>query len=191
MTHEEHLKRINEIIAERFHKIEERVHAAQTVADLFEQLLDGIEKEFNIPFVWISLADHDDAAPLIEDVQKSDFLQNRFSVVSPELLDQILSGGQKPVLANKDLLPFYRLLPPSRKYFVKSIAVIPFVLNGRVAGTWNNGDADESRYHPDMKTDLIESLAGQISQKLTCLITDKDGLCDRARESEPAGGFHD
>ena len=151
MSDREDLKQINNIIAERFSSIEERIMSAQTIAELFENLLDGVEKEFGVPFVWLSLVNSDNALPVIAGVRESGFLDERCSVVSPELMDQILAGGMKPVLANKDLLPFYRLLPPNRKYFVRSIAVVPFALNGQMIGTWNNGDADENRYESDMK----------------------------------------
>jgi len=185
MSSGEDLKRINGIIAERFNNIEARIMSAVTVAELFENLLDGVEKEFSVPFVWISLVNSDSALPVIAGVRESDYLEDRHSVVSVELLNQILADGMKPVLTNKNLLPFYRLLPPSRKYFVRSIAVVPFTLNGQLIGTWNNGDADENRYDSDMKTDLVEAMAGHLSRKLTQLVTGGES------EFNAQGGSHD
>lgn len=191
MSSEEDLKYFNDIIAERFRRIEDRLASAETVAELFEHLLDGIEKEFSVPFVWLSLTDHDSASPLLDEVRKSDFLKNRFSVVSSDLLAQIIGEDKKPVLANKDLLPFYRLLPPNRKYFVKSVAVAPLVLDGRIIGTWNNGDADATRYEPGMKTDLIASLASGLSRKLERLVAGQSGAAEEMGQGEPAGGLYD
>ena len=185
MSNPEDLKRINDIIASRFRSIEESIKSAETIAGLFENLLDGVEKEFSVPFVWISLMNSDHAVPVIAGVQESDFLNGRYAVVSPELFDQIFSGGVKPVLANKDLLPFYRLLPHDRKYFVRSIAVVPIMLGDRLLGTWNNGDADENRYESDMKTDFIETMAGHISLKLTQLIA------DGKNQTDSPGAVHD
>jgi len=178
MSNGEDLKRINDIIAARFRNLEDRVLSAETISGVFENLLDGVEKEFGVPFVWISLAQVEAAGPVIADVRASDLLNDRYSVVSSELLEQIFAGGVKPVLANKDLLPFYKLLPHNRKYFVRSIAVVPLSLDGRLIGAWNNGDADENRYEADMKTDLIEALAGKISEKLTRLVAAKSGPTD-------------
>ncbi len=178
MSNGEDLKRINDIIAARFQSLEDRVMGADTIAGLLENLLDGVEKEFGVPFVWISLANLEAALPVIADVRASDFLNDRYSVVSFELLEQIFSGGAKPVLANKDMLPFYKLLPHNRKYFVRSIAVVPLTLDGRLIGAWNNGDADENRYEADMKTDLIEALSGKISEKLTRLVAAKSVPAD-------------
>lgn len=191
MSNEDDLKRINDIIAARFRNIEERIMSAESIAGLFEHLLDGVEKEFGVPFVWISLVNTDAAQPVIAGVRESELLVDRYSVVSQDLFDQILTGGIKPVLTNKDLLPFYKLLPHNRKYFVRSIAVAPFTLDGKVIGTWNNGDADENRYESDMKTDFIETMAGHISRKLTLLVADKKAIPNPQRAVEPPRGPYD
>ena len=51
MGKEEDLKSINEIMAARFKKTEDVVVSAENIAGLFENLLEGIEKEFSVPFV--------------------------------------------------------------------------------------------------------------------------------------------
>lgn len=187
MNNEDDLKGINEIIAGRFRKVEEGVLSAETINGLFESLLTGIEKEFAVPFVWLTLIDQESTLPIISEMTSSDILKSRFSVVSREFIEALLPCGMKPVLANKDLKPFYRLLPPSRKYFVRSIAVVPFALDGRMIGTWNNGDADANRYEPDMKTDLIQALADQISRKLSQLINGQKSPSEPNGRHNPSG----
>lgn len=189
MGTEEDLQSINEIMAARFKKTEDVVVSAENIAELFENLLEGIEKEFSVPFVWLTIIDHEKAAPVISEIQSSEMLKSRYSVISQELFEKILPDGDKPVLANKDLQSFYRLLPPSRKYFVKSIAVVPFALDGQIIGTWNNGDADANRYEPDMKTDLIEALAARISRKLSQLVADQNVASGQTGNNNPSGGF--
>ena len=169
MGKKEDIQRINEEIAARFSKIEDDVSSAGTIAGLFEALLDGIEKEFAVPFVWLTLIDNVNAAPLIKVINASDILKNRLCVVSQELFEKIMPEGLKPVLANKDLSPFYKLLPSSRKYFVKSLAIVPFTLDGQTIGSWNNGDAVADRYAADMDSALLASLARRISLQLTRL----------------------
>ncbi len=191
MSNEEDLKSINEIIAARFSKIEDAVESAETITELFENLVDGIENEFTVPFVWLTLMDHQTSTPVINEIKTSERLESRLSVVSKELLEKILTVGMKPVLANQDLQHFYRLLPPSRKYFIRSIAVVPFALDGRFIGTWNNGDADANRYEPDMKTDLLESLAQKLSARLTLLAARKDSETKPADGRNQTGENHD
>jgi uncharacterized protein YigA (DUF484 family) len=81
-----------------------------------------------------------------------------------------MPNGSKPVLVNKDLQLYYKLLPPSNKYFIKSLALVPFKVNGEIVGSWNNGDAYPSRYTPDMETSLLQKLAETLSRYLTKLI---------------------
>jgi uncharacterized protein YigA (DUF484 family) len=190
MGKEEDIQRVNEAIAARFRKIEAGVSSAETIAGLFETLLTGIEKEFDVPFVWLTFIDQENAAPLMTAVNASDILKNRIGVVSSELFAEILPEGLKPVLANKDIQPFYKLLPPSRKYFVRSIAVVPFALDGQIIGAWNNGDADPDRYAADMDTALLSILAGRISLRLTQLVAGKSGISDHRDPDEQPGGLH-
>jgi uncharacterized protein YigA (DUF484 family) len=190
MGQKEDIKRINEEIAARFGRIETGVSSAETIAGLFESLLTWIEEAFRVPFVWLTLIDNISTAPLIDAVNASDFLKNRLSIVSKELCDKILPEGLKPVLANKDLQPFYKMMPPSRKYFVRSIAVAPFALDGQIVGTWNNGDADPERYAANMDTALLSALADKISMKLTALAAGKDAASDHNLNNEQPGGLH-
>ena len=170
MNTEEGLKGINQIIAASFGKVTENVLAAKTVRGLFENLLEGIEREFSIPFVWLTLIENEIDGRLVTELNSSEILKSRFSVVSEDFIKTVLPADTKPVLANRELRTFYRLLPPERKYFIKSIAVVPFTIGGRLAGTWNNGDADANRYEPDMKTDYLENLAAQISRRLDVIV---------------------
>jgi len=190
MGKKEDIERINEEIAARFGRIEAGISSAETIAGLFEALLTGIEKEFDVPFVWLTLIDLENAVPLIDAVNASDVLKNRLCVISQELFEKTLPGGLKPVLANKDLQPFYKMMPPSRKYFVRSIAAAPFALDGQVIGAWNNGDADPDRYTADMDSTLLSALAGKISLKLTQLAAGKEAVSDHNQNNEQPGGLH-
>ena len=166
----EDIKRINEELAARFNKIAEKMQEDQTIAGLFETLFEGIEKEFTVPFVWMTLIDNEKAAPVIAAIKSSEVLRTRLCVISEELFLQIIPSGLKPVLVNKDLQPFYKLLPPSSKYFVKSLAIVPFSIGDQIIGSWNNGDAVGNRYTPNMETDFIAKLAQSVSRSLTTLV---------------------
>lgn len=171
MNKEEDIKRINEEIATRFNKIEERIREAKSITDLFEKLLLGIENEFKVPFVWLTLMNTKRGAPIIVAIKSSDILKNRLRVITPERFGQIIPNGLKPVLVNKNLQPYYKLLPPNNKYFVKSLALVPFKLNDEIVGSWNNGDAAISRYIPDMETGLLQKLSQVVSEHLTELVS--------------------
>ena len=170
MDKREDINIINAEIAARFEKIKARLPEAKNIAGLFEILFAGIEKEFEVPFVWLTLLNMASAAPIIAAVKSSAILKDRLNVVAPESFREILPAGSKPVLVNKDLQPYYKLLPPSNKYFVRSLALVPFKVNGEIVGSWNNGDASNNRYTPEMETALLQKLAQSLSLRLTELI---------------------
>jgi uncharacterized protein YigA (DUF484 family) len=170
MNSTDEIRRRNLEIAAKFSKIEEQLPKAKSIAGLFETLFAGIEKEFVVPFVWLTLIDNENAAPIIAAVKSSEMLKNRLNVISPSLFGHILPAGTKPILANKELQPYYKLLPPINKFFVKSLAVVPFSAREEIAGSWNNGDVNSDRYIPEMETDLLQKLAQKVSVRLTELL---------------------
>jgi hypothetical protein len=173
MNKTEDINSINTKIAASFGKIETDLLEAEDIAGLFEILFTGIEKEFEVPFVWLTLVDTLHAKPIIAAIKSSDILQDRLQVITPELFCELLPAGLKPVLVNKDLQRYYKLLPSNRKYFVKSLALVPFKVNDEIAGCWNNGDAYYDRYTPDMETNLLQDLAHSVSLRLMELVSKK------------------
>lgn len=172
MNKTEDIERINTKIAASFGKIETGLSEAKNIAGLFEILFTGIEKEFEVPYVWLTLMDTVNNKPIIAAIKSSDLLQDRLKVITPGLFREILPAGLKPILVNKDLQPYYKLLPSSRKYFVKSLALVPFKVNDEIAGSWNNGDAYHDRYTPDMETNLLQNLAHSVSVRLIELVSE-------------------
>ena len=171
MNKTEDIERINTKIAASFAKIETGLSEAGNIPGLFEILFTEIEKEFKVPYVWLTLIDTLDNKPIIAAIKSSDVLQDRLKVITPELFREILPAGLKPVLVNKDLQPYYKLLPSNRKYFVKSLALVPFKVNDEIAGSWNNGDAYYDRYTPDMETNLLQNLSHSVSLRLIELVS--------------------
>jgi uncharacterized protein YigA (DUF484 family) len=170
MHNKEDVEDINTKIAAGFENIEKKLADAKNIAELFEILFAGIEKEFQVPFVWLTLKNTLTAAPVIEAIKSSNILKDRLSVIKPELFNEIIPSGLKPVLVNKNLNQYYKLLPANRKYFVKSLALVPFKMNNEIVGSWNNGDARLNRYTPDMQTNLLQKLAQSISFRLNELV---------------------
>lgn len=176
MNKTEDIQRINIKLADSFERIKASLSEANDIAGLFENLFAGIEKEFEVPYVWLTLIDTKTTASVIVAVKSSDVLMDRVKVIKPELFNEILSTGIKPVLVNKDLQPYYKLLPSARKYFVKSLALVPFKIKEEIAGSWNNGDAYRDRYTPEMGTGLLQNLAQVLSERLTELIATSNNI---------------
>jgi uncharacterized protein YigA (DUF484 family) len=171
MSKKENVEHINTKIASGFEKIEKKLAEAKNIAELFEFLCQGIETEFNVPFVWLTLTNVAAVAPVIEAVKSSEVLNQRLNVINPQIFNDFFSAGLKPVLVNKNLKQYYKLFPASRKYFAKSLALVPFKVNNIIAGSWNNGDASPERYAPDMESTLLQNLSKALSVRLKELIT--------------------
>ena len=160
-------KRVNEAIQETFSRIEDSLSAAADVGELIAYVLQQLQEAFTIPFAWFSLVDHPETTGWKEILIKSPFLRDRLNQIDAAAFSELAVKGANPVLANGDLKPFYRLLPQSNKYFIKSIAMTPITMNGVFIGSLNFGDAAPTRYHAEMDTSLLAHLASAVSKNLT------------------------
>jgi len=114
MDKKDNIESINTKIASGFEKIEKKLAEAKDVVELFEILFTGIEEEFNVPFVWLTIADTKKNMRVIETAKSSPFLKDRLNIVKPTFFKEIFSSGLKPVLVNKNLTNYYRLFPENQ-----------------------------------------------------------------------------
>jgi uncharacterized protein YigA (DUF484 family) len=156
----------NEEIAKKIGKIENSLPSFLNAKDLFEKLLVQIEEEFDIPFVWISVATETGFAGLIQLLRTSHIIKERLNIIDRVTFLSIIADSAKPVLVNNDLKPYYKLLPRKKKFFIKSLAIAPIIINSEIMGSINLGDYSNMRYQPGMETGLLEKLVSTVS---TCL----------------------
>jgi uncharacterized protein YigA (DUF484 family) len=161
---------INDEIAHKFRKIEAGLSARRSAAELFEALFVGLETEFGIPFVWLSLIRLPETAGLRKSVEASAFLRDRLNSIDKTPFLEIVPDFAAPLLVSGDLRPFFRLLPCTRKYLIRSLAVSPITLRGTPIGSINHGDASPARYEPGMDTTLLRHLARSVSVSLAKLL---------------------
>jgi uncharacterized protein YigA (DUF484 family) len=162
---------INEGIACKFRKIEVRLARRRSAVGLFEALLADIQREFCIPFVWLSLILIPELAGLQKSMERSPLLRDCLKIIEQAAFLELVPDGVTPLLVTGDLRPFFRLLPPSRKYFIRSLAISPLTLRGRLIGSLNQGDPSLERYEPGMDTTLLMHLAQSVSHRLTHLLS--------------------
>jgi|YelNatPaOPRAMG01_1025707.scaffolds.fasta_scaffold107063_2 uncharacterized protein YigA (DUF484 family) len=169
MSNQGHIRRVNTKIAAGFEMIEEKLKRAGNLVELFETLVEEVESQFQVPFVWLTLVNNEKSAPVIEALQSSELLKERVSLISPVFFREIFPSDLKPVLSNSNLKKYFRLFPADRKYFVRSIALVPFKISEEIWGIWNNGDASPDRYLPDMETTFLQRFAQSFSESLAQL----------------------
>jgi uncharacterized protein YigA (DUF484 family) len=159
----------NDEIARKFGEIEADLVVCRGIRELFERLLSGSEEAFGVPFIWLSLLRRPETEALLKLLGRSDILRDRINSIAPASFLEIVPDAAHPLLASGDLRPFFRLMPPNVKYFLRSLAVAPLTCHGMLIGSLNHGDASPDRYRPGMDTTLLNHLALTVSDHLSRL----------------------
>jgi len=163
------LQRKNEEIAAKYQVVEERLALTDNPVALFEGWMTGMTEAFGIPFLWVSIVHDPENGPLIEKLKSSAMFNGRLNLADGAVFMELAPNGERPVLATGEIRPYYRLLPQN-KYFIKSLALAPITLHGRVIGSLNHGDSSPTRYAPDMDSSLLQQLASHLSRRLSAMM---------------------
>ncbi|HAA04658.1 MAG TPA: GGDEF domain-containing protein [Syntrophobacteraceae bacterium] len=153
----------NQEIADKFFAIEQKILTIDNFKGLLEELLLLIEDLFALPFVWIAMVSDSVLADLLEAAESSVVLQRRLKLVTPDTLHELLGEQAEPFLANDQLKRFSGILPEKQHYLIRSLAMLPLTLHGKLVGSLNLADSDPSRYQPDMDTSFQSQLAVKVS----------------------------
>jgi uncharacterized protein YigA (DUF484 family) len=108
---------------------------------------------------------------LIQLIRASYIIKERLNIIDRVTFLSIIADSTKPVLANNDLKPFYKLLPRKKKFFIRSLAIAPIIVNSEIMGSINLGDYSNLRYQPGMETELLERLVSNVSLCLSNFMT--------------------
>lgn len=155
--------RHNEEIARRFFEIEKRVLTILNYTDFFEVLLAEIRLQFNVPYAWITLIEECGILEFINQVKPSAQLKARLNTVEKITFSRLVGSRMAPLLANRNLNTYVRLLPWGRLGAIKSIAIAPISLDGEIIGSVNQADTSLRRFQPGIDTSLLEQLAVKVS----------------------------
>lgn len=149
------IKEENEMIALKFFEIREHLSSPANAVELYEMILREMEVKFEIPYVWCSVASLPICENLISFLKSSSIITGRLNLIESASLHELFADDKKPILANSDLKRFFKLLPKNNKYFLKSVAIAPVLIDGIIIGTINCGDARKDRYSPEMDATLL------------------------------------
>jgi diguanylate cyclase (GGDEF)-like protein len=154
----------NELTASRFQKVESRILSVLNFKDFFEILLTEIMDTFKMPYVWLTLFEDCEATKVIlKSSNGSPIIQERVNIIPETLFSGLVGDTLSPSLVNDNLQPYFKMLPKNRKYFIKSMAIAPITLDGKLIGSLNQGDSDKERFDPEFDTSLLEQLAVKVS----------------------------
>lgn len=153
----------NDEIWKKFYQVETSILSILNFKDLFEVLLTEISNKFRIPFVWLSIIDKSDVSNLIQSLESSKIVKERLNIIKKNAFLPLINNGTKPLLVNDNLKKYYKLFPNNKKYLIRSMSIIPIVLDGEIIGSLNQADSSFERFEPGIDTLFLEQLATKVS----------------------------
>lgn len=154
----------NEIKSRKFNQVETKILTILNFKDLFETLLSEISKQFNIPYVWITLVKGSDTSRLLlKAFGSSELLPERVNLATRSQFQGLLGTGTTPTLVNQDIHEYRALIPPTSNWLIRSMSMSPITLDGEVIGCLNQADVSSDRFSPDKDPVLLAQLALKFS----------------------------
>lgn len=152
--------RQNEQKMRRFDRIEQRLIASSSLAELIDLLLGDFKTSFELDAVTLMLVDPEyevarllELAPSNKDKFPGLILADRPNLLNVVFVDRAapLLGPLKAALRDTLFEPFPNV--------VQSAALLPLVRHGEIIGSLNMGSRDPRRFEPGSATDFLQRLA--------------------------------
>jgi transcriptional regulator with GAF, ATPase, and Fis domain len=159
--------KVNEEISDKFFAIETEILRTLNFQDLFNILLSAIREKFEIPFVCLALIDDSELSALVKSIVEPRVLEGNVSFAKSELLEGILQGNNAPVFINENLENCHPLFPWMNKAKMRSLAVVPLFIDGKLCGSLNQADPSLTRFRPGIDGKFLSRLATMISISLS------------------------
>ena len=153
----------NEEIAQKFSEIEIRILSVLNFKDLLQVLLDEVQNQFGVPHTWITLIDKSEVTRLVQSIAHSRVFRNRMRLVDRNTFSHLTGNQSQPILINENLDFYRKLFPIDCNNSIKSIAIAPISLDGKIIGSLNQADYSKERFKPGIDSSLLEQLATKIS----------------------------
>lgn len=156
--------RHNEQIALKFFDIERCILSIGRCDQFVSTLTKEVQKQFNVPFVWVNLISEAPLAHLVETLEKTIGLRDRVLFTRRGAMIDAIGAGNKTVLVNQDIGHYWEIIPQSYRSIIGSVAISPLTMDGELVGLFCQADRDEHRYDPMAKdTFLLDQLSIKIS----------------------------
>ena len=156
----EHARR-NERIARTLFEIETEIMRHRDCATFVDCLVDRVRDRFHLEEVWLVLTDIEANDSLMELLSENGALSLILRRETGDYL-HLTQGSHKPVLI-QDARPYRRLVPSGWRDTIRSMAILPLVMDDRLIGGLMLGTSSAGRYQPDMDSFFLEQLAVKAS----------------------------
>lgn len=156
--------RENERIARKFFEIERCILSIGRCDQFVSTLTREVQKQFNVPYVWVNLINEAPLAHLAENLEKTPDLRDRVIFGRRSTMIDVIGSGSKTILINSGIQACNDVIPVAFRDIITSVAVSPLTIDGALVGLFCQADSDPSRYDPHTKdTFLLDQLAIKIS----------------------------
>ncbi|GAA3948435.1 hypothetical protein GCM10022278_04530 [Allohahella marinimesophila] len=162
--------RKNEDIARRMFNLEVAILNISSVQDFLELLHAHLREHFGIDEVWYAIIDKPATQCIRSTLERSEKLGAHWRSVAAVDFHAALKGAREPVLDHCDLSRFRPLTPHRLRPALRSIASLPLLLDGRLAGSLNLGAYDEERYQAGKEAFFLHQLAVKVSLCLSSVV---------------------
>ncbi len=156
--------RENERIALKFFEIERCILSIGRCDQFVSTLTREVQKQFNVPYVWINLINESPLSHVIENLEKTTDLKDRVLFTRRTAIVDIIKSENKTILINEGISVCREVIPASYRDVVSSMAISPLTMDGVLVGLFCQADSNADRYNPGTKdTFLLDQLAIKIS----------------------------
>lgn len=158
--------RANEVIARNLFEIETEIINITQCSEFFGQLLQMVRDKFSIEYAWVAITDTPANAHFIDSLARVESDCDVYRKVSMIDFLQITQSTREPVLKNERIPQLRAMIPKSFLPYLKSLAILPLVLEKKVVGALVLGSPDASRYSPRKDHFFLQQLAVKVSLSL-------------------------
>jgi two-component system cell cycle response regulator len=175
--------RENERVWSGFRRLELRLIGASSLRELLVYLATEFPETFRaVDCVSLACLDPEyEMARLLEQADEVTLPTHAFVSLLPEQLAELCRPPYRAQLGPCDAA-LQALLFPGRRSPIRSIAISPLVLRGRLIGCINQASRDPAHFAPDAATDLLDHLAAVTAMCIDNALTHErlklDGLTD-------------
>ena len=161
----------NEEIARNLFAIEVSILNISSTRAFLELLLNSVLDKFAIKIGWYSVIDSSHTQPLINALKSSEDLTGKWTVLSSVDYLQATKGEREPILDHRKLERFSVMTPNTIRARVKSLAVLPLLIDGRLAGSLNLADDTAERYQSEKEVFFLQQLSVKASLCMSAVVS--------------------
>lgn len=159
--------RKNENIARNLFDIEVAIMNVSRCGEFCTSLVALVKEKFGINHAWLAITDTLANSQLIEVLGSVDEQTPHFVKVPMVDFLQVSQSVREPILINSDLRRIRAITPLNLLPVLKSVALLPLVVDSRVVGGLVLGAEEKDRYSPRKDSFFLQQLAVKASISLS------------------------